>query len=224
AARVRVSVSPLAPEDLKHPDAPAELAEAVNREHDLPGSAARAAYLRSTAWDPDAFAKLVALEARIRECRDGITPVMVTETREPITMRVLPRGNWQDESGAVVSPAFPQFLPQPRAKPDGQRLTRLDLARWLVSAENPLTPRVIVNRLWKQFFGTGISAQVDDLGAQGECPVHPELFDWLAAELRESGWDIKHMVTLLVTSHTYRQDSIHRPTLPQIHPGNPMLS
>jgi hypothetical protein len=86
-------------------------------------------------------------------------------------------------------------------------LTRLDLAKWLVSPQNPLTARVFMNRLWKQFFGAGLSLQVEDLGAQGEVPSHPELLDWLAVEFRESGWDIKHMVRLLVTSATYRQSS-----------------
>jgi hypothetical protein len=224
AARVRVSVSPLAPEDLKSPSAPAELANALNRENDSPGSPARAAYLRSTAWDPAAFAKLVALEAKIRECRGGKTPVMVTVSAPPTVTRVLPRGNWQDESGPVVEPAVPHFLPQPAPKPGGERLTRLDLARWLVAPENPLTARVFVNRLWKQFFGSGLSAQVDDLGAQGEWPVHPELLDWLAAEFRDGGWDVKHIVTLMVTSYTYRQEAGLRKDLAEIDPNNRLLA
>src|SRR4029077_19293968 len=128
---------------------------------------------------------------------------MVSEAREPLVTRVLPRGNWLDESGEIVSPATPHFLPGPQA-PAGGRLTRLDLARWLVSPENPLTARTVVNRLWKQFFGTGLSAVVDDLGVQGEWPVHAELLDWLACEFMEPAkvegangshaWDMKHMV------------------------------
>jgi hypothetical protein len=111
---------------------------------------------------------------------------MVSVTRDPLVTRVLPRGNWQDESGEPLQPAVPHFLPQ-IPNPDGRRLTRLDLARWLVSPENPLTARAVVNRLWKQFFGTGISGVVDDLGVQGEWPVQPELLDWLACEFREPG-------------------------------------
>jgi hypothetical protein len=86
-------------------------------------------------------------------------------------------------------------------------LTRLDLARWLVSRDNPLTARTFVNRLWKQFFGTGLSKSLDDLGSQGEWPANPELLDWLACEFMDSGWDVKNMVRLIVTSRTYRQVS-----------------
>jgi hypothetical protein len=106
---------------------------------------------------------------------------MVSISCEPAVTRVLRRGNWQDESGEIVHPATPHFLPQ-LPNPEQRRLTRLDLARWLVSPENPLTARAVMNRLWKQFFGIGISAVVDDLGAQGEWPVQPELLDWLACE------------------------------------------
>jgi hypothetical protein len=224
AARVRVSVSPVAPADLKRGTMPEGLDESVNAERDEPGSPARAAYLRSTAWDEAAFARVVALEAKVRECREGKTPVMVTESVAPSTTRVLPRGNWQDESGPVVTPAVPQFLPQPKAPAGDGRLTRLDLARWLVAPENPLTARVFVNRLWKQFFGTGLSAQVDDLGAQGEWPVHPELLDWLASEFRESGWDVKHMVTLMLTSQTYRQSSNPSRQAHEADPNNRLLA
>jgi hypothetical protein len=146
---------------------------------------------------------------------------MVTEAQQPYTMRVLPRGNWQNESGDVVQPAAPHFLPQPK---NTGRLTRLDLARWLVSRENPLTARVFINRLWKQFFGTGISAAVDDLGAQGEWPVHPALLDWLAVEFMDSGWDVKHMVRAIVFSSTYRQDSNLRRELRDVDPQNRWLA
>jgi hypothetical protein len=83
----------------------------------------------------------------------------------------------------------------------------LDLAKWLVSRENPLTARTVMNRLWKQFFGTGLSRVLDDLGAQGEPPTNPALLDYLACEFMDSGWDMKHMVRLIVTSQTYRQTS-----------------
>src|SRR6185369_15462869 len=145
--------------------------------------------------------------------------------------------------GPIVESAVPQFLtpsphtggsisgagthhapksegPGSRGGPGGQRLTRLDLSNWLMAPENPLTARVFVNRLWKQFFGVGLSAVMEDIGAQGEWPVHPELLDWLAVEFRESGWDIKHMVKLMVTSAAYRQTSRARPELRERDPNN----
>jgi hypothetical protein len=84
----------------------------------------------------------------------------------------------------------------------------LDLAEWLVSKENPLTARVFVNRVWKQFFGTGLSKVLDDFGAQGEAPLHGELLDWLAAEFRDGGWNVKGLVRLIVTSDAYRRSSV----------------
>jgi hypothetical protein len=141
----------------------------------------------------------------------------------PRTVRVLPRGDWLNESGEVVSPGVPEFLPQP-ANPDGHRLSRLDLARWIVARENPLTARVFVNRLWKMFFGTGLSKVLDDLGAQGEPPVNAALLDWLAWEFVDSGWDVRHVVRLIVTSGTYRQSSQCPKDLAQHDPDNRELA
>lgn len=120
---------------------------------------------------------------------------------KPRTVRVLPRGNFLDETGEIVQPATPAFLPLPTGG------TRLELANWLVSKENPLTARAVMNRLWKQFFGTGLSKALEDLGAQGEPPTNLALLDWLACEFRDSGWDMKHMVRILVNSTTYKQVS-----------------
>ncbi len=125
----------------------------------------------------------------------------------PRTVRILARGNWMDDSGAVIQPALPAHLSVGAKQPDGRHLNRLDLADWIVARENPLTARVFVNRLWKQFFGTGLSKVLDDLGAQGEPPPNAALLDWLACEFRDSGWDVKHLVRLIVTSQTYRQTS-----------------
>jgi hypothetical protein len=164
------------------------------------------------------------LAGEIAECRNGKAWTMVTQAvPEPLKMRVLPRGNWQDESGEIVSPQTPHFLPR-AANPEGRRLTRLDLANWLCAPENPLTARVFMNRLWKQFFGNAISAQVEDLGAQGEWPSHPELLDWLAVEFRESGWNVKHMVRLIVNSAAYRRDSNLRRELRDVDPSNRLLA
>ena len=142
----------------------------------------------------------------------------------PVT-RVLPRGDWQDESGEVTPPGFPEFLPgMDSDQLDGRRLSRLDLANWVTSAENPLTPRHFVNRTWKQFFGIGLSGKLDDLGSQGEWPSHPRLVDWLASEFVRSGWNVKHLVRLIVTSNTYRQAAAVRDDLAKIDPYNRLLA
>ncbi len=130
---------------------------------------------------------------------------LVTTAVAPRLIRVLPRGNWLDETGEIVEPAVPASL-NPLGV-EGRRATRLDLARWLVAPENPLTARVFVNRLWKLTFGQGIVRTVEDLGTQGELPSHPELLDWLAVDFRENGWDIKRLHKLMVMSATYRQSS-----------------
>ena len=139
------------------------------------------------------------------EIENRIPYSLTTVSTQPRTTRVLPRGNWMDDSGEVVEPMIPAFLGDLSIK--NRRPTRLDLARWVVSKENPLTARAFVNRLWARYFGTGLSRVLDDLGAQGEAPVHPALLDWLAVEFMESGWNVKHIVKLIVTSSTYRQSS-----------------
>jgi hypothetical protein len=143
-------------------------------------------------------------EAALSNLEAEIPRVMVTEATEPAVTRVLARGNWMDESGPVVEPAIPAFLGTLNAS---KRATRLDLANWLVSRSNPLTARTYVNRQWRLLFGTGLSRVLEDLGSQGEWPIHPELLDWLAAEFMDSGWDRKHIVKTIVMSHTYRQSS-----------------
>jgi hypothetical protein len=139
---------------------------------------------------------------------------------KPRTVRILPRGNFLVETGDIVQPAFPGYLKASWKNFDKPTLTRLDLANWLVSAENPLTARVEVNRLWKQFFGAGIAKSLDDFGAQGEPPKNQELLDWLACEFMESGWDVKHMVRLLVNSRTYRQTSTPSKKAANLDPYN----
>jgi hypothetical protein len=115
------------------------------------------------------------------------------------------RGNWQD-LGPEVAEGVPVVFPQPECGADG-RLDRLALARWLVDPRNPLTARVVVNRLWERFFGIGIVATSEEFGSQGELPSHPELLDWLACELVASGWDLKAVQRLIVMSAAYRQSS-----------------
>lgn len=228
--RVRFLATPLAEAIPGRPAVDQRLAEALSlpesqwRAEDI--EAVSAAYYRATT-PPDQVSKTGKKFRRaIVDCRAGYSHTLIAQPlpkEQVATARVLPRGNWQDTSGEVVLPNVPHFLPQP-AKPGGRRLTRLDLANWLTSTENPLTARHFVNRLWKQFFGAGISNKLDDLGNQGEWPSHPLLLDWLANEFRDSGWDIKHTVKLIVTSHTYRQRSAYRTDLTEIDPYNRLLS
>jgi hypothetical protein len=151
----------------------------------------------------------IAAAQKEREAFEKTIPrSLVTEAAAPRTVRLLSRGNWMDDSGEALLPATPHFLPNPLASTPEKRRTRLDLAHWLTARENPLTARVFVNRLWKQFFGTGLSKTLEDMGTQAELPTHPELLDWLAAEFMDSGWDVRHMVRLMVTSRAYRRASV----------------
>lgn len=155
----------------------------------------------------------------------GLARCLVSvSAKQPRTVRLLPRGNWMDESGEIVKPALPAYLTEKYPLPTDRALNRLDLADWLISRQNPLTARVVMNRLWKQFFGMGLSKVLDDFGMQGELPPNPELLDWLAVEFMDSDWDVKHMVRLMVTSRTYRQMSTASPELLARDPDNRELA
>jgi hypothetical protein len=174
---------------------------------------------KATALFREETAALTAAEKARKDFYEPLPKCLVSEsTPQARTVRILPRGNFLDESGELVKAAFPHYLPQPRV--EGRNLTRLDLAEWLVSRENPLTARTVMNRMWKQFFGTGLSKVLDDLGAQGEPPLNPALLDWLACEFMDSGWDLKHMVRLLVESATYKQTSLSSAALTAADPYN----
>jgi len=170
---------------------------------------------RLAAYHRIAAPELTGVRRRLADARkertdfEGTIPrcLVSVSMDKPRTVRILPRGNWMVETGEVVQPALPAYLSGSFKKPEDRGLNRLDLAEWLVSRDNPLTARVFVNRLWKQFFGAGLSKVLDDFGAQGEPPVNPELLDWLTCEFMDSGWDVKHMVRLMVGSQTYRQVS-----------------
>ncbi len=170
--------------------------------------------------EQDAFAKA---EKDRNDFYGPLTKCLVSVKKAvPNVVRILPRGNWMDETGEVMKPAFPGYLPAPKI--EGREPNRLDLARWLVSREHPLTARVVMNRLWKQFFGTGLSRVLDDLGAQGEPPVNPELLDWLACEFMDSKWDMKHMVRTIVSSATYKQTAVASAEKIAADPGNRELA
>src|SRR5262249_39551868 len=145
--------------------------------------------------------RLAALQQQKAAVLKMVPTTLLSMAGPPRMMRVLPRGNWLDDSGEVVAPGVPAARPPLAAA--GRRATRLDLARWLVADDNPLTARVFVNRLWALTFGQGLVRTSDDFGAQGAWPTHPALLDWLAVEFRESGWDVRHVLRLLVTSRAY---------------------
>ncbi len=238
------------------------------------------------------LAKRLGKAKKARTAYEATLPrtLVTVRTNQLRTVRILPRGDWMNETGEIVTPAFPAFLappvnvssrrtasqaelqdsppnipplpagdsPRPRGAGEGgrrpgegkaeglgegessdrqARLNRLDLANWLVSRDNPLTARAVMNRLWKQFFGMGLSKVPDDLGAQGEVPPNQPLLDWLACEFMQPGyqpstinrqppqaWDIKHMVRLMVTSATYRQTSVPTRALAERDPDNRLLA
>ncbi|MEO6785607.1 MAG: DUF1553 domain-containing protein [Chthoniobacteraceae bacterium] len=138
----------------------------------------------------------------------------------PAMANILMRGAY-DKLGPEVTPAsFSALHPMPAGAPKN----RLGLAEWLVAADNPLTARVTVNRFWQELFGTGIVRTSEDFGSQGELPSNQELLDWLAVEFRESGWDVKKLFKLMVTSATYRQAAITTPEKLAKDPENRLLS
>ena len=147
--------------------------------------------------------------------------LIARELPEPLPAHILIRGQY-DKPGERVQPATPAFLPPLVAS--GPRASRLDLARWLIDPKNPLPSRVAVNRFWQQLLGAGLVRTPGDFGAQGDPPTHPELLDWLASEFMSSGWDVKHLVRLIVTSRTYRQDSLVDPALLELDPANKLLA
>ncbi len=166
--------------------------------------------------------KLEELKRQKARFEAEIPTTLITQAVPPRTMRILPRGNWQDDSGPVVEPAIPEFLGKIGVK--DHRATRLDLARWMVSRENPLVARVLVNRLWMILFGQGLVRTGGDLGTQGALPSHPELLDWLAVEMIESGWNVKHVIKLMVMSRTYQQTSRSNADFDRRDPTNTWLA
>jgi hypothetical protein len=162
--------------------------------------------------------------SKARAAEDGVQAtiplVMVMNDDKPRETRILLRGNYETP-GDRVEAGVPSFLP-PLAS--GVKADRLALAKWLVAPEQPLMSRVVVNRIWQLFFGRGLVKTADDFGLQGALPSHPELLDWLAVEFRESGWDVKHMVKLILTSRTYQQSAVLTPALLAKDPENVLLA
>ncbi|MEY3176014.1 MAG: hypothetical protein RLZZ436_3928 [Planctomycetota bacterium] len=164
---------------------------------------------------------LQGLERELAEIRArGTIAHIMTERSEPPVAYVLTRGEY-DKRGEQVSADTPEVLPP---LPTDAPRNRLGLARWLVSPEHPLTARVTVNRYWQEIFGTGLVQTTGDLGVSGELPINQPLLDWLAVDFRESGWDVKRLVRLLVTSAAYRQSAAVSPEALERDPANRLLS
>ena len=145
---------------------------------------------------------------------------VVVENPQPRKTHLHVRGQW-DRQGIEVTPRTPAVLPRPETN---GKLTRLDLAKWLLSPENPLTARVTVNRIWQEYFGRGLVGTSENFGTQGEEPSHPQLLDWLAGEFIDNGWSFKKLHKLIVMSATYRQASDTRPELLKRDPSNTLLA
>ncbi|MEM7696901.1 MAG: PSD1 and planctomycete cytochrome C domain-containing protein [Verrucomicrobiota bacterium] len=152
-------------------------------------------------------AEQAAAEAREAHEKSIRTTLVSESLSEPRMTRLLHRGDWMDETGEIVQPALPAFLPKDADLPSERRGNRLDLAQWIVGDSNPLTARTWVNRLWMLYFGEGLSRNVEDLGAQGEPPTHPELLDQLSIRFQENGWDVKALVKTMVLSEAYQRSS-----------------
>ena len=204
---------------------PIESIVARPAEHRTPAQAGKLAafFLERLAPEPirRAHQDLVALTRTTLAFEESVPTVMVMEEMPtPRDTRVLIRGEY-NRPGKAVAPGVPGALhPLPASLPPN----RLALARWLVDPANPLTSRVVVNRWWQMYFGIGIVRTVEDFGVQGERPSHPELLDWLAAELVRSGWNVKQLQKVIVTSATYRQSSRLTPALLEHDPDNRLLA
>jgi len=170
------------------------------------------------------MAERAALQGQRKQLDDAIPSTFVfRDMASPRESFVMLRGNY-DKPGDKVEPAVPAVFPAlKKANPEG-RATRLDLAKWLVAPENPLTSRVTVNRLWQQFFGVGIVKTSYDFGSQGEMPSHPALLDWLAQHFQQSNWNVKELVRLVVCSKTFKQSPRLSEELWRVDPENRMLA
>ena len=152
--------------------------------------------------------------------QSGTKAQSVVERGESRTANIHVRGNFLSK-GAVVQADTLAVLP--KIKAEAEQPNRLDFANWLVSGQHPLTARVVANRIWRRYFGRGLVATTDDFGSQGELPSHPELLDYLALELQENQWSLKHLHRLIVTSATYQQSAAVRTELQEHDPENSLL-
>ncbi|HKE06062.1 MAG TPA: DUF1553 domain-containing protein, partial [Blastocatellia bacterium] len=171
-------------------------------------------------FDPAFVEANKKIEELMREWPYGPTTLALIAREVPRETRVFKRGDWK-RPGDTVNPGVPAALhPFPKDAPPN----RLGLAKWIVDKNNPLTARVIVNRIWQQYFGQGLVTTPEDFGSRCERPSHPELLDWLAVEFIDSGWSIKRLHRLIVDSAVYRQSSKATPALMEVDPYNRWLA
>ena len=205
-------------------DLPADIVAAVETPEGQ-----RSEEIRARLWEycaghaPELAARrveLANLEERLAVLTEKFPTMVMNVADKPRDTFILNRGDYAQPT-TKVGAGTPGALPP---MPEGAPADRLGLARWVTMKGNPLTARVAVNRFWKTSFGTGIVATPADFGSQGEWPSHPELLDWLAVEFVESGWDVKHLVRLIVTSATYRQSSVAGPGSLERDPANRLLA
>ena len=161
-----------------------------------------------------------AVDVEVKKTQGKIpSSLILKERKAPRESFVQIRGDFL-RKGDAVQPTYPSAMAEAGTK----KLTRLDLANWLTSNDNPITARVVVNRAWQQFFGTGLVETENDFGMQGQLPSHPALLDWLAVEFRDNGWSLKKLHRLIVLSETYRRSSVARPDLNETDPKNKLLA
>ncbi|QDU94558.1 PSD1 and planctomycete cytochrome C domain-containing protein [Lignipirellula cremea] len=230
--RLRISVSSEPWVDLPSPQVLAELA-ATPADKRTPAIQKRLdeAFLRTDAALAPVFAAWEQTGQALEKLNGQISTTMVMrELEKARPTQVQHRGDFL-QPGDPVSPDVPAVLPPLKVSHDSQEtesqpavpLSRMDLAKWLVRDDNPLTPRVRVNRLWMHLFGRGLVETDNDFGAQGSAPSHPVLLDWLAAEHRQQGWSTKQLLRLIVCSAAYRQQSGSRPGAEELDPQNRLL-
>ncbi|MFM2003548.1 MAG: hypothetical protein RI963_2974 [Planctomycetota bacterium] len=177
--------------------------------------------LESDASHQELSGLVTMAEKELAGVRGAVPKVMVMgDQPEPRKTFVLQVGAY-NKPGEEVSGGVPGFLP---GLPDGAAPNRLGVAKWLIDDRNPLMPRVVVNRFWQMFFGVGLVKTPEDFGSQGEIPRQRELLDWLAADFRESGWDVKGLVRKIVTSDVYQQSSKVTPQSHERDPDNRLLA
>jgi hypothetical protein len=229
-ADVRIYNRTLGPDEAALFGASDSLSEVARIDRDK-RTPAQAAKLRAAVIEKYAPAEIRAAHRRVvelrRECERLVestpTVMVMEEMPTPRDSFVLLRGQY-DKRGEKVTSEVPAILPRLPVRTDGRRPNRLDLARWLVHPDHPLTARVAVNRAWQMFFGAGLVKTTEDFGSQGELPTHPELLDWLARKFVDSGWDVKRLHRLIVLSATYRQSSASTPQQRQRDPDNRLLA